>query len=233
MKIAIVDDEKAARSEVIFLVEKYLTNYDIVEFNNGSSIISYENKQDIDIAFLDIHLGDIDGLALAKLLKEINEDIKIIFVSAYNEYALDGYDIGVFDYLTKPLCEDRFNKMINRLPEKKSLNISKQLQISSNKKTYYIDTDSIVYIESRDRKTWINTTTAQYETSHLLSELEDKLTQDNFFRCHKGYIININYLLSLESFSTAQYDITLKNYEQIKIPLSRNKYRLFKELIEN
>lgn len=234
MKIAIIDDEKLARQELKYLLSEHFNNEDINEYGSANDFINDSAKNLFNIIFIDIHLGDINGLMLAKMIKEINKDALIIFVSAYSKYAIDSYDIGVFDYLTKPLIPQRFNKLMDRIKDtlgKTSIIKDNYLRINTAKRKIFINKDDIIYIEACNRKSFIYCKDQSFETSKSLLEIEDMLIESNFFRCHKSFIININYLSSIDTFSSNQYDIYLKYFEKKAIPLSRNKLNIFKELI--
>ncbi|WP_423363643.1 LytR/AlgR family response regulator transcription factor [Mycoplasma sp. P36-A1] len=239
MLFAIIDDEKAARDELRYLLNENFKEINIIEFINGQQMLDYSQIEEIDVAFVDMNLGDYDGLTIGKKLKEINQEINIIFATAYDQYALDSFEIGTFDYITKPLDPKRFNILVNRLKNHfKTIEYAydhelEKLSISYNKKTKFIDINKIVYIESANRKTYIYTIDKEeIPTTEKMQDLEDKLSHDKFFRIHKSYIINLDHISSLEYYGHNSYDIRMKHYTSIRIPISRNKIRDFKTKIE-
>lgn len=239
MNFAIIDDEKAARDELAYLVKLNFDNAKIIEFENGQSLIDYPEKNRLDIAFIDMNLGDFDGLTIGRCLKEVNKEISIIFATAYDDFALESYELGTFDYLTKPLDPRRFSILVKRLKEHikmtRKLTISENpevLAVTFNKKTDYVDLDSIVYIESSNRKSYVHTVDNEtMQTTEKISDLEEKLKNDNFIRTHKSYIINTDYISKVQYFGNNSYDVIMKYYDDFKIPISRKKIKEFKDKV--
>lgn len=229
--IAIIDDEKAARDELSFLICKYFSQMPIVEFNSGHDFLDYTDKDKLAIIFLDIHLGDIDGLLIAKMIKELNSDVVIVLVTAYDKYALKSYEIGIFDYITKPIIEKRFEKLVNRIESETNVLKSKNISFTTNKVTYVINVDDIIYIEFVDRKINIITKTNTYNTSMSLNKILTMLPANIFFRTHKSYVVNTNYIESIEQAYTSYYDINLMDLPRVKIPVSRTKIKELKLLL--
>lgn len=230
--IAIVDDEKAARDELEFLVNKYFNNSEIIKLNSGTDFINFKEKEKISIIFLDIHLGDIDGLLIAKMIKEMANDTIIVLVSAYDKYALKSYEIGIFDYITKPIIESRFENLVYRI--KKETNVLKKgsISLTSGRTTFVINVEDIVYIEYIERKIVVHTNEKkEYMSSLSLNKLLSMLPDDLFFRAHKSYVVNIKYIDSIEQAYSSYYDINLKGFSRIKIPVSRNKTKELKLIL--
>lgn len=229
--IMVVDDEKAARKEIIYFINKYFTNIEIREYSSGKDFITNCVKEEISLAFIDIHLGDIDGLTIARILKDVNSNVKIIFVSAYDEYALESYEIGIFDYLTKPLLESRFEHLVDRI-NKEGLNKNSVLTLTNNKDTHYINIEDIRYVESLNRKCYVYTEATTYITSLNLIQLE-LLLNKKFFRCHKAYIVNLSYVRSIRCKCNNQYELYISQDDTTMIPISRNKIRELRICLDN
>ena len=102
IKIAVADDERPARSELIYQLKESIEDVEIWEADSGAKILNLVVEQEFDVLFLDINLGDIQGTALIKALKNIRPDMKIIFVTAYSEYAAEAFELEVEDYIMKP-----------------------------------------------------------------------------------------------------------------------------------
>lgn len=229
--IAIIDDEKAARDELEFMMEKYFSQCNVVTMASGNEFLDFKDKEKLSIVFLDIHLGDIDGLAIAKMIKELNNEIIIVLVTAYDKYALKSYEIGVFDYITKPIIEHRFESLVRRIESETDVLKRKMLSITSNKITYVINTEDIIYIEYLNRKTTIVTDRGSFNTTLSLNKLLSLLPCSNFFRTHKSYIVNIDFIESIELDYATYYDINIIGQERLKIPLSRNKVKELKQML--
>lgn len=196
----IVDDEPVARNILETFVAK-IPNLNLVKTcKNAMEAFEIANSKNIDLFFLDINMPDISGLSLAK---SINKKSKIIFTTAYREYAVDGFDLQAVDYLLKPIAFDRFLQAVNKFFETQSV-ISKQVNVEeksvknnyifvrSERKMVKIIFDEILYIESLSDYLKIHTKDTVLVTRETISNLEMKLPSQQFFRIHRSYIVNLN-----------------------------------------
>ena len=151
---------------------------------------------DIDLMFLDIHLPKMKGLDLIKVLKK---PPKIIITSAYQEYALQGYEFNVIDYLLKPIEFSRFLKAVNKIEQSKEILLPARpvalpaerayLFFSVGKKKVKVFLDEILYIESMKEYIRVNTKSKSVLTKFKLSQIDDLLRENNFLRIHRSFIV--------------------------------------------
>lgn len=218
LNIAVCDNEQSQRSEIIDMIYKTLSlyddNYKIEEFNNGEELLS--TKFEFNIYFLDIKMNNLTGIEAAKKIRELNKKAIIIFITAYKDYVFDAFDVQAFHYILKPINEIKFREVIN-LVSLKFIKEDKFIIAKTISQSTKISFKDIVYIESEGRKVKIHTTYDIIEYYNKISEIEKELNTNNFFRCHKSFIVNFMYV---ESYTTTV--ITLKNLEKIYI----SKYRL-------
>ncbi|MDO5010834.1 MAG: response regulator, partial [Intestinibacter bartlettii] len=124
MNVIIVEDEFPARKELRYFIENN-TNMDIVgEFDNGLDVLSFIQENNIDAIFLDINIPKLDGMLLARTINKFEQKPKIIFITAYENYAVEAFKLDVFDYILKPYSEERIISMLQKL--EKSCNVDKQ-----------------------------------------------------------------------------------------------------------
>jgi len=213
LKAIIIDDEPLAHKVILSYAEN-LPYLDIVgQCHLATEALSYLNESDIDLIFLDINMPKLNGL---DFLRTLNKQPIVIVTSAYGEYALDGFELGVCDYLLKPFRLDRFMKATNKayelfqLKEKPNALVSQQNTITSDKKIsneIFIKSDKklvqirlsdIHFLESYGNyiKVWL--TNEYHLTPGALSSFEEKLSDSDFFRIHKSFIINRNYIDYIE-----------------------------------
>ena len=230
----IVDDEPVARNILATFVAK-IPNLNLVKScKNAMEAFEVSNSQNIDLFFLDINMPDISGLSLAKT---INKKSKIIFTTAYREYAVDGFDLQAVDYLLKPIAFDRFLQAVNKFFETQSV-ISKQVEIKetsvkndyifvrSERKMVKINFDEILYVESLSDYIKIHTIDAVLVTRETISNLEMKLPSLQFLRIHRSYIVNLK---KIDSYTNEFIEI-----EKNAIPISRTyKENVLKKLAKN
>ncbi|MEO9572155.1 MAG: LytTR family DNA-binding domain-containing protein [Polaribacter sp.] len=217
----IVDDEPVARSILESFVAK-IPNLNLVKScKNAMEAFEISNSQNIDLFFLDINMPDISGLSLAKT---INKKSKIIFTTAYREYAVDGFDLQVVDYLLKPIAFDRFLQAVNKFFETKvEINTSPKIEentvksnyifVRSERKMVKVNFDEILYVESLSDYIKIYTKEIVLVIRETISNLEVKLPSQQFLRIHRSYIVNLN---KVDSYTNEFVEINKK-----AIPISR------------
>ena len=114
IKIVIADDERPARSELIHQLQELIANVEIQEADSGAGVLNLVADQSFDLLFLDINLGDIQGTMLIKALKSMRPDMRIIFVTAYSEYAAEAFELEVEDYIMKPFSQKRLKRVLDK-----------------------------------------------------------------------------------------------------------------------
>lgn len=181
---------------------------------------------DIDLIFLDIHLPKMKGLDLIKVLKR---PPKIIITSAYQEYALEGYEFNVVDYLLKPIEFSRFLKAVNKieptretlLPVNPAAPPAERVYIlfTVGKKKVKVFLDEILYIESMKEYIRVNTKSKSILTKFKLSQVDGLLSENNFLRIHRSYIVAKD---KIEAFSATEIELSGK-----RLPIGRS----YKELV--
>jgi DNA-binding LytR/AlgR family response regulator len=229
----IVDDEPVARNVLETFVAK-IPNLELVKScKNAMEAFEVANQQKIDIFFLDINMPDISGLSLAK---SINQKAKIIFTTAYREYAVDGFNLKAVDYLLKPISFDRFLQSIHKYFEgvsfidseikiEKSVLKNDFIFVRSDRKMIKINFDEIQYVESLSDYIKIHSVDKTITTRETISNIETKLPAKNFLRIHRSYIINLK---KMNSYTNEFVEIG-KN----AIPISRTyKENVLKKLTE-
>lgn len=216
----IVDDESIAR-EVIETHLSKMNNIIIVDScSNAVDAFNVISNTTIDLVFLDINMPQISGIAFAK---SINSDIKVIFTTAYRDYAVEGFELKAVDYLLKPISFERLQKSVNtyfdvysKLNDNLSItaDISDFIFVRSNRKMIKIDFESIIYIESYSDYLKIHTSDKTIITRETITAIEVKLPKSQFLRIHRSYIIALKYI---NSFTNEQITINRKS-----LPISRS-----------
>lgn len=223
----IVEDEPLA-AEVL---EDYIRQIPFLQLKGicADAIYAMESlqKEKIDVVFLDIHLPRLKGLDFIKTLKNPPQ---IILTTAHREYALEGYELNVVDYLLKPVSFNRFLAAVNKLKARPgaevlfpvpSYSTSERLYlfVNVNKKRIKVYLDEILYIESK--KEYIKIVTAQnsYLTKFQLGEIEEQLAKNNFLRVHRSFIVSKE---KVQAFSTSEIEVG-----GVQIPIGRS----YKELV--
>ena len=246
IRCIIVDDELPARAELKYILSKSPKVSVVGEASYGREAIDLNNELKPDLILLDIQMPQMNGIDVAKELIKGEHIPIIIFITAYDSFALEAFEVNAVDYLLKPLSEDRLLKRIEKIESMKdntntySLEsidrLIKQMKSASparlavyyNNKLIPIDTKDIIYITIEAKNTMIVTTNGRYQANNTLNELYSKLDSHMFFRSHKSYILNLNFIESIEPWFNATYNINLKHSKDV-VPVSRKYAKIFKE----
>lgn len=218
----IVDDEPVARDILENHLRKIETIKVVATCKNAIEAFNIISSNEVDVIFLDINMPEISGLSFAK---SINKNIKIIFTTAYREYAVDGFDLKAVDYLLKPISFERLLQAVNKfLDETISISPAENEELSNNKSDFIfvrsdrkmvkINFDDIHYIESLGDYLKIHLPNKIIITRETITSIEAKLPKNDFLRIHRSFIISIN---KIESFTNESVDINKK-----AIPISRS-----------
>lgn len=177
-----------------------------------SETLEYIQKNKVDVLFLDINLNDtLNGCDIADLVRKKNKNIYIIFLTGHLEYALLAYKYKTFDYLPKPIVDERLEETILRLIEDITLEPANFIKLNNNRTI--INANEINYIKKDGMKLIFCTNKENYETYSSFSKFKSCLP-DNFVRCHKSYIVNIN---NVTKFRSNENILELKGHEQCAI----------------
>lgn len=174
--------------------------------SNPHDALEYIRNNKVDVLFLDINLNsNLTGCDMANLVRKKNKNIYIIFLTGHLEYALLAYKYKTFDYLPKPIVDERLEETVLRLIEDINLETNQFIKINNNRTI--INANDINYIKKDGMKLVFCTNKENYETYSSFSKFESCLP-DNFVRCHKSYIVNIN---NVKKFNFNENIIELKN----------------------
>ena len=225
MRIAVCDDEKLIRDTIAERIKKLYPFYEILKYKNGEKLL--EDTIESDIVFLDIQMDGMDGIETAKCLRKRNKKIILIFLTAWEEYVFQAFDVEAFHYLIKPLRKEKFYQVleaaINKVEEiqgamqKKREEKSILVKVGTSSQKIYLD--EIIYAEIYNRKVTLYTTTKNIEFYAKMSNLEQELGED-FVRPHRSYLVHLRYVTKY-----CATDITLENGTVIL--LAKQKYKEF------
>lgn len=234
----VVDDEKPARKEIIYHISKHKMLNLKKELTCGEDALNYlENNKSIDLIFLDINMFDINGIELVKKIKKLNVgEFKVVFITAYDKYAIKAFELNAFDYLLKPFDEKRFKKVIDKLQNKndenhKNLKNTDVISLSKDGALYPIIKNQIVLVTIENRELVIKTLNDEFVYNKTISCFEKKLNDKSFFRAHRSYLINLNHIEKIIPWFNSTYKVKMKNIDK-EIPISRSSIKEFKKIMQ-
>lgn len=233
MNVYIVDDEPLARAELRYLLEQTGLVNVCGESENLEEFYKESQLEEVDCVFLDIELGMNNGLDLARQLLLNEQRPEIIFATAYDDYALQAFEVNAFDYILKPFEAQRVQIAVEKLIAKKraaqvktleeikgsQLEKLDKLTVFINDRILLIKVQDILYCTSEDSKTVVVTEQGRFFASESLAALEKRLSLKGFVRVHRAFIVNLEHIVELEPWSNSKYNLILHNRHSI--PVSR------------
>jgi len=229
----IVDDEPIAREILLRHLQKIKAINVVDNCKNAVEAFNAINSNAIDLIFLDINMPEVSGLSFAR---SINNNIKVIFTTAYREYAIDGFELQAVDYLLKPISFERLLQAVNKylnetVPIKEEkieeivLEKSEFVFVRSERKMVKIEFSEISFIESLSDYLKIHFNNRTVVTRETISNIEAKLPQKEFVRIHRSYIVSVS---KIESFTNEFVEINKK-----ALPISRSYKKEVLDRLEN
>ncbi|WP_010234466.1 LytR/AlgR family response regulator transcription factor [Clostridium arbusti] len=248
----IIEDEIPAAEELSYIISKHESINVVGIAYDGKSGIEIIKRKKPNAVFLDINMPVKNGIEVAEVVKEFNDSIDIIFVTAYEKYAVTAYEIYALDYVLKPFVDDRINITINRLINKwhkaknevekipnmlnkiidkidKDKKLLKKIPCEKNGKIVLVNVKDIYYCYIQDDKTYVKTKNDKHIVGYNLCHLEEKT---NFFRCHRSYLVNMDNIKEFYSWFNGTYKLVMNDEQKSEIPISRNNVRKLKEYFE-
>src|ERR1043165_1655775 len=240
----IVDDEKLARD----LLREYIENYPEIEVigeaDQGTDAVEKIDKLKPDLVFLDVQMPGMTGF---DVLEDIEHEPYVIFVTAYDQYAIKAFEKNAVDYLLKPLDEERFRVAVNRALKRKTAdngsveellrsikadrgkNFETHIFVQKSEKLFNLPVEEIVYLEASGDYTVITTKNDQFVSSSGIGKLEEIMDPDTFIRVHRSTIINLNCLKEIERHFNG--GMTVKMQSGKSFPVSRTYAKLIRKKV--
>lgn len=223
MKIIICDDNKKIIEQIDDFFEKYSekynTNFTLYRFYDAETMFEfYRNYIDIDIIFLDVVFNHSNGIEVAKKIRKINNRTRIVFISSFEKYAIQGYSVNADGYLLKPIKYIQFENELKQVVSKVHVEFHNFLWEKTDQGKIVLNMDDICFIETYGRKTKIHTLDSEFVSCQKMQEYERKLLNGQFYRCHAAYIVNMQFIQRIEE-NTA----ILKDGSKVLISKNRKK----------
>ena len=216
MRIAVIDDEKYSRVALVRQIEGFLPHAEIFEAGSGAQAVELLEKHTFDILFLDIHLGDMEGTTIAALARRLMPQAKIIFATAYSDYAVRAFELRADDYLLKPA------PAASAAPP-----VLHRIAVNNNRSTTLLDTDEITYIETDGigRGCILHTISGKsYPDTTSLGEYESRLGEQDFYRIHKTCLVHLRYIVSIFPWTGNSFALRVHSTDSV-LPISRERVR--------
>ena len=235
LRILVVDDEDLARQRLRALLSRRSDVEVIGECSTGLEAVQAIRSEKPDIVLLDVQMPELDGFDVISEIGAQNMPT-VIFATAFDDYAIDAFDIGAVDYLLKPVDEDRFNRTLDRaakrLRESSEGSTASQMSALLRKiaslstsggrfavkvhgKVLFLDPAEIYWIQARDDVARVHLADSAYDVREPLSHLEARLPGNSFLRVHRSVIVNTSHIRAAEPFDQGDQMLILRNGKRI------------------
>lgn len=215
MIIGLCDDDIIDRNFIKFCLDKYSktehVEFELHEYDNGEALVQDLKNHSFDVFLLDIFMNNMSGIEVAQAIREQDKDVLIVFITSSKEFAVEGYRVHASDYLVKPISYERICETMGWITKNLKLD-SKVIEILSNRVRIKIKISTIMYAEVFNTVCVLHTTKEEYRTYITLDELCALLEDDRFVRCHRSFLVNMDYIDKIE-----EHNFVLKNMDMVPI----------------
>ncbi len=246
LRVLIADDDMAMRTIMRKIVGKVEGFVLVAEAADGQTALELVESLKPNVVFLDVEMPEMNGVACARAIQDLDPNIMIIFATAYEGYMGDAFEVYAFDYLMKPFKVERVIQTLERARERLMMRIVPPMKpnVAAPKATggrmmlrhregvTFVDYEDILLVQREERSTVIYTLDGErFVTSDSLSEMEERLPKDVFFRCHKSYIINLNHIKDISPYGRWTYVVRLEGTQHDAL-ITHEKYEELERMFE-
>lgn len=239
MRVIIIDDEPYSRDELIFLLNSYDHIEVIAEAESAKEGMEKILSLQPDVIFVDIEMGEMSGLDMVEIVRNVKQPPRIVFATAYPDHAAKAFRLDAVDYLLKPFSNEELTDTVKRLDQyfseqdhqKDEVTLSGKLAVELDGSIVYIPPETVLYCSRVDREIHIYTEQNMYQSKLSLKELEQKLLNFSFFRTHKSFVVNLNKVERLIPWFNGAYQLQVTGRKE-EIPVSRNYVKQLRKKLE-
>lgn len=246
LRALVVDDEPLARDELSFLLGEAGGVEVVGQAGNTARALELAEELMPDVAFVDLRMPGPDGLALAEAIHARWPGLSVVVVSAHDEGAIRGFDVGVVDYLLKPARLPRVKQAVERVRERQqggAMTSSSEVELPATGEPLtrlavkrrgalvVVDIADVAWFEMKDELVWAVTDTDRFALDLTLSAIEARVPRGVFFRSHRGYLVRLDRIKTLEPSGAGTFDMLLAHPDKPKVPLARERARVLRDLI--
>jgi two-component system LytT family response regulator/two-component system response regulator LytT len=257
MRVVVVDDEQLAREELCFQLEQLGTEEVVAQAGNGLEAIAAVERHEPDLVFLDIQMPGLTGFEVARrLLQRDDESPALIFVTAFDQHAIEAFEVNAVDYLLKPVDASRLEQALQRARRRLTseragrapLNDQlerivkmmsgrqvrrEQVAVKVGERFMLVQAEDIIYASLADES--INIVTGHVAGSsnyRTLDDLQARLDPDVFWRVHRSHLVNINKIKEIVPWFSRNYILRMKDAKGTEIPVSRSQTKRLREYLK-
>lgn len=220
--IAVVEDNDKSREKLLSYLQKYQEEkkevFEVTAFSDGTEIAA-DYRPIYDIIFLDIQMKEMDGMSAAKIIRQTDENVVLIFITNMAQFAIQGYAVNATNYILKPVSYFTFAQQLNKTVAVIKKRADNYLMIQKGSSLLRLELSEVCYMESQGHYIEIHTAKDSFSILESMKNMEAQLEGKSFFRCNSGFIVNLAHIKRVE-----QSTVTVGNQD---IPISRPKKKAF------
>ncbi len=254
----IVDDERPARDELLYLLKGFPEVNVVALGKNGLDAVNLIKEHEPDLVFLDVQMPGLDGFGVIKKLLERRLPVpQIVFATAFDNYAIQAFDVNAVDYVLKPFDKARISKALQRAKKMLDAHTSPverletlmgqlafpgttaksaqpvKLLVKSQERMFLVDADDMIYSSIQDGTITIFTRAFEGVSNYrTIEELSASLDADRFWRAHRSYLVNINHIKEVVPWFKSSYMLKMNDKRASEIPVSRAQTKRLRELLK-
>jgi two-component system, LytTR family, response regulator len=256
MNTLIVDDERPARDELAFLLRSFPEVNLVAQGKNGLEAVALIKEHEPDLVFLDVHMPGLDGFGVIKKLVERKLRIpQIVFATAFDNYAIQAFDVNAVDYVLKPFDKSRLAKAIQRAkkmhesqtsPVERLESLMGQLSapparaaqpakllVKSQSRMFLVNAEDIIYAAIQDGAITIFAREAEGTSNfRTIEELAAALDSETFWRAHRSFLVNINHIKEVVPWFKSSYMLKMNDKRSSEVPVARAQTKRLRELVK-
>ncbi len=238
-RVLVVDDEEPAVEELSFLLREAEPEMEIDTALNSVDALRLLRQRRYRAIFADIQMPGLSGLEMIEIVRGFENPPDVVFVTAYDEYALRAFDLRAVDYLMKPVSPERLRETLHRLKVGRNRQAETatmpmkldRLPVECRGRTMLMDLSEIYFAEARDDVVYVHTYDQVYATRFSLNELEQRLPGPTFLRVHRSFIVNLRKVTEICPYFNGAYLLRLSDARKSEITVSRGHVRDLKALL--
>jgi len=260
LRVAVVDDEAPARDELCFLLQQ-LSGIEIVgQAGNGVEALRVIEEYQPDLVMLDVQMPGLTGFEVARRVLQAGLDTQVVFVTAFDQYAIDAFDVNAVDYLLKPVEQERLGMAVDRARKRLAASARpdsradgrnepdlerllqmladrqarrEQLAIKVEERFLLVHADEVVHASVEDDQIRVVTNSLSGTSNYrTLDELQTRLDPAVFWRVHRSHLVNINKIKEIVPWFSRNYILKMKDAKGSEIPVSRSQTRRLREYLK-
>ena len=229
LDVLVVDDEAPARDELAFLLRQQRPIGRVALAASGGECLDLLSRAVFDALFLDVRMPHLDGLTLARVIGGLARAPSVVFVTAYEDHAVEAFGLAAVDYLLKPVRPERLGVTIGRLTRARPLTevqtgssaLDDRIAVTARGQIRLLPISEVRVALAGDEGASVLTPEGRYHVRQPLHELERRLLAHGFLRVHRGYLVNLNHVSSIQTFFNGTYLLKLSGLGDLTVPVSR------------